>query len=333
MTINTVLGSKLPEELGLTMMHEHLLVRQPGADLDPQAVFDRAQAIANCTDQLKALREFGVQTLVDPLPMELGRDPELMAEVSQRSGVNIICSTGFFNEDRGIPVYWRFRSVDEIEDLFLHDIENGIGPSKIKPGLIKVSTGLPKITELEMRIIEAACRAQRRTGLPITTHTDGGLLGPEQQDAFAHFGVSLSRCIIGHSCQNPNVSYHIGMAERGSYVGFDRVSLSRYQSDEVRAETISKFVKEGYIQYITMSQDLYCYWQGELIQFLDLEARKSIAELKSLGKWPKSMTHLFKSFVPMLIKKGLTEQDIDTILIENPRRYFGGVAPQRQSTR
>ena len=210
--VNTVLGSISSRELGRTLMHEHLFVAYPGAEFDSSIAFDRPAFISAATRRLEPLLSHGVTTIVDPCPIEVGRNVELMAEVSERTHINFICTTGFYMEKFGLPVYWRARSAERIAELYIREIEVGIGSSGTRAGAIKCATS-EQITELEEKFLVAACIAQKATGVPIITHTEAGLGGPQQQDVFERHGVSLSACLIGHCCVNPDPAYHEQIVE------------------------------------------------------------------------------------------------------------------------
>ena len=117
MQIQTVTGPIGLDELGRTLMHEHLFIAFPGAEFDPSASFDRAGFVAEAVRRLRQLRtDHGVRTFVDPCPIELGRDAALMREIAEKSEMNVVCTTGFYFEEMGLPVYWRARTVDEIAE-------------------------------------------------------------------------------------------------------------------------------------------------------------------------------------------------------------------------
>ena len=180
MMVKTVTGPIPVEQLGRTLMHEHLFIAFPGAEFDPLAVFDRAAFIEEAVKRLVQLRtEHGVRSFVDPCPIELGRDVTMMKEIAEKSGMNIVCTTGFYFEEMGLPVYWRSRTVDEIAELYIREITHGIGDTGVKAGAIKVATGAPVVTEFEKKFLAAACIAQTATGVPIITHTQDGCAGPE----------------------------------------------------------------------------------------------------------------------------------------------------------
>ncbi len=327
MQVQTVLGPIGLDQLGRTLMHEHLFIAFPGAEFDPDAKLDRPAFTAEAVKRLRQLREeHGVRTFVDPCPIELGRDAGMMAEIAEKSGMNVVCTTGFYFEDMGLPVYWRARTVEEIAALYIREITQGIGDTGVKAGAIKVATGAPAITPLERKFLDAACIAQKATGVPIITHTQDGVNGPEQVTAFREGGVSPHRCLIGHCCGNPDPAYHRRVAEGGAYIGFDRIGIVRLQPDEVRADNLVRLVRAGYGAHVLMSQDRHCGWLGKLPRQVSAEEQARMDALRAEGKWPPPYTYMFTDFVPMLRDRGLRDDEIASILEENPRRFFAGEA-------
>ena len=327
MQVETVTGPIGLDQLGRTLMHEHLFIAFSGAEFDPSATFDRAGFVVEAVRRLRQLRvEHGVRSFVDPCPIELGRDAAMMREISEKSEMNVVCTTGFYFEAMGLPVYWRARTVEEIAELYIREITHGIGTTGVKAGAIKVATGAPAITALEQKFLEAACLAQKATGVPIITHTEAGSCGPEQQAAFANGGVPAHRCLIGHCCGNADPAYHQRVVDGGSYIGFDRIGIVRLQPDEVRADNLVRLVQNGYRAQIMMSQDRHCGWFGKYQRQISAEELARIAALRAEGQWPPHYSYLFTDFVPMLKARGLTEQEINSMLDENPRRFFAGEA-------
>jgi phosphotriesterase-related protein len=325
MHVQTVTGPIGLDQLGRTLMHEHLFIAFPGAEFDPTATFDRSAFVAEAVRRLRQLRiEHGVRTFVDPCPIELGRDAALMQEIAEKSEMNVVCTTGFYFEEMGLPVYWRARTVEEIAELYIREITRGIGATGVKAGAIKAATGAPMITPMEHKFLEAACIAQRATGVPIITHTQDGQAGPEQQAAFAKGGVQAHRCLIGHCCGNADPAYHRRIVDGGSYIGFDRIGLARFQPDEVRADNLVRLVRSGHRAQIMMSQDRHCGWLGKFARQLSTEEQARMDALRVEGKWPPPYTYLFTDFVPMLKERGLSGHEIDAILHDNPRRFFAG---------
>ena len=324
MQVQTVTGPIGLDQLGRTLMHEHLFIAFSGAEFDPTAVFDRPAFVAEAVKRLRQLREeHGVKSFLDPCPIELGRDAALMKEIAERSEMQVICTTGFYFEEMGLPVYWRARTEQEIADLYISEITHGIGTTGVKAGAIKVATGKP-ITALDKKFLAAACIASKATGVPIITHTQDGHGGPEQQELFAAGGVDAHRCLIGHCCGNADPAYHRQVVDGGSYIGFDRIGILRFQPDEVRADNLVKLVRSGHRAQIMMSQDRHCGWLGKFARQMSPQELAHIEAQRAIGNWPPPYTYMFTDFVPMLKERGLTQHDIDSILLDNPRRYFAG---------
>ena len=325
MLIQTVLGPIGLDQLGRTLMHEHLFIAFAGAEFDTTAVFDREQFVAEAVRRLVQLRtEHGVKSFVDPCPIELGRDAALIAEIAEKSEMQIICTTGFYFEALGLPVYWRARTAEEIAELYIREITHGIGRTGVRAGAIKCATGAPTITPLEEKFLEAACIAQRATGVPIITHTQDGMCGPEQQQAFRAGGVKLHRCLIGHCCGNPDPAYHRRVVEAGSYIGFDRIGMDHLQPDAVRADNLVRLVRAGYRANLLLSHDRFCGWLGKPARQLTAVEQARRERLQAAGDWPPQYTYLFTEFVPMLRARGMADGEIFSILDDNPRRFFAG---------
>jgi phosphotriesterase-related protein len=312
--INTVTGTCSPEQLGTTLMHEHLLIGWAGWELDgPAPRFDRKSALSNCVKQLKNLRDMGLETFVDPCPMDIGRDVEFMAEVSQASGVRIICATGLYKEDLGNTAYFKQRSIEEITEAYVFELTKGVGTTGIKAGIIKCATGKGQITKYEENCLHAAARAHKSTGAPITTHTDEGTMGREQLDIFAAEGVNLDHVIIGHSCGSSDLKYHVDMLDRGCFLGFDRFGLDFLHPDKLRLAALIGLLGVGYQQQIVLSHDSVACWLG---RGLDLPP----AAAKLVENW--NPAHIFRNIVPQMRAAGVSEEKIRSMLVENPRRYF-----------
>ena len=317
--INTVLGPCSANDLGVTLMHEHLLIGWPGWETDAAAPpFRRKEVLKMCIDRMHELQALGLRTFLDPCPIDLARDAEFMAEVAQATRVNIICATGLYKEDQGAPPYFKFRAqfndaVSEMTETFVKELTDGIGSTGIKAGILKVATQAHYISPYETMVLRAAARAAKATGTRITTHTDEGTMGREQLDIFASEGIDLRRVIIGHSCGSADLRYHVDMLDRGCYLGFDRFGLEILHPDRLRTAALIGLLGIGFQNQIVLSHDSVWCWRGRP---LPIAADR-------MPNWDP--THVFKNIVPALRDAGVPQAKIDAMLIENPRRFFGDV--------
>jgi phosphotriesterase-related protein len=317
-TVQTVLGPCAPENLGVSLMHEHLMIGWPGWETDASApALDRRATRERCVERMLELKDLGMSTLVDPCPIDLARDVELAAEVAQAAGVNVICATGLYKEDQGASAYYKFRAsvgdvVGEMTETFVKELTDGIGSTGIRAGLIKVATGAHQITSYERMVLTAAARAHKATGAPITTHTEDGTMGREQLDIFAAEGVDLRHVIVGHSCGSADLRYHVDMLDRGAYLGFDRFGLELLHPDRLRTAALIGLLGIGFAHRIVLSHDSVWCWRGR-----PLEIPSGL-----MPNWEP--THVFKHVIPALREAGVAESKITAMLQDNPRRYFAG---------
>lgn len=318
--IATVSGETTSDALGKTLMHEHLVIGYPGFEshtTHPGAA--AAERFAICVDRIAQIQDLGFRTLLDPCPSDLGRDVELAAKVAQQTGFQIICATGLYKQSEGGFPYWHFRSsfepqVEAMAALFIHELTEGIGETGIRAGIIKVATGKGAITDYERTVLEAAARASVETGAPITTHTDDGTLGDEQQAILVAAGVPAQRLIIGHSCGTDDHDYHMRIARGGSYLGFDRFGIEMLFPDEKRVASLAALIRAGAGDRAVVSHDSVWCWRGEPIPAALLAAAGDIFD----------PTHFSRNIVPKLLDIGITQEEIDRLLIDNPRRFFEG---------
>jgi len=314
-SINTVTGTIAPDELGITLMHEHMFVQYGG----PSAEYCRPghrrdEAMADCMEYVARIREHGVQSLVDPTTVDLGRNAPLMAELAAKTGLTIICCTGIYST----ATYARLRerlggSPDAIADLFIRELTDGIGDTGVKAGFIKVVSTAPVIRRDEHELLLAAAQASVATGAPIITHTDG-VLGDQQQRIFIAAGVPAHRIVIGHSCTSTSFAYHHGIVQAGSYLGFDQIGMETVLPDEVRVDSLLKLIHAGWASRIMISHDSVWHWVGG--------PRMGTGPHKN---WKP--TNFFERIVPMLHYGGATDEHIQTMLRDNPRRFFAGEEP------
>lgn len=317
-TVRTVLGEKPADRLGKTLIHEHALIGFPGWFLDSrQPPFRRDDALARVTDAFAQLKDYGVETVVDPCPADLGRDVEFFAEVSQRSGVDLICASGVYYQASGITFTLGILDVEAITEIFIKELEEGVGETGIRPGIVKIATGHGEVSRYERKMLTAAARAAKATGTPVLSHTEGCTCGHDQIDIVTGEGVSVDRLLIGHTDGTEDLDYQVSIAERGVYVGFDRFGLEEIVPDAVRMKNLKALVDRGYRDQLMMSHDTVNCWLGgppRQPPGTDLQAIRP--------NW--RMTHIFETIIPELKRMGMSDADFDVILKENPRRFFDG---------
>jgi phosphotriesterase-related protein len=321
MSINTVLGKCEPRDLGFTLIHEHLAAGMPGFEFDT-AGFDRKREMAKLVEQLKEIKTLGVTSFVDPCPMELGRDPEYAAEAAEKSGLKVIIATGVYNEALGYPMHMRMIGADDMAEIYVRELTEGINKTGIKAGIIKTATGgVPgwtddkEITKLEIKALHAAARAHKATGAPILCHNNElAPFGRETLDVFESEGVDFNRVLIGHACGVGNMRYYFDILNRGAWLGFDRFGLEPICPDKMRIASLIGLLAVGFDR-IMLSHDAVACWLGRMTKGAE-------AMIKASPDW--NYAHISKHILPALRKGGVSEEKIRVMTVDNPRSYFGG---------
>ena len=306
--INGVLGPIDTADLGFTLMHEHVLVanwsmRQAFSDwIDARAVADRA------TEELGAARELGVRTIVDLTGINMGRDIHVIREVAERSGVQIVAATGFYWTEEPFYQGW---DADALAAHQIREIREGIQGTDTRAGIIKCATDALGVTELNRKLLQAAARAHRATGVPISTHTSvAHHTGTAQQDVFEAEGVDLSRVVIGHSGDTEDLAHLEEILGRGSFIGMDRFGLDMILSTEKRVSTIAELCRRGYAERMVLSHDACCH-----IDWFPMDVIRA-----RVPRW--NFRHISRDVVPALRKEGVTDEQIKTMTVTNPRHVF-----------
>ncbi len=319
--VNTVCGKISSDDLGITLMHEHIQYGYTGwyAHTNKKRDIEKARSIA--LKAMSDIRECGVKTYVDATPGDSGRDPDFYREISEKSGVNIVCSTGLYTEAQGGAPYFKFQSlltdgVEMLTELYTHEILEGIGDTGVKAGVIKVATGYGAITDYEKMALQAAGRAQKATGVPIITHTEAGTMGLEQADILLAEGANPKQIAIGHAGGSADLKYHAGILDKGVNLAFDRLGLDaelwKAGPDKFRKGCIVALIAMGYAGQLICSHDVVLNWLGGEV----------VLPREIVGNWYP--THLFKNIIPALKNAGVAEEYIHTITVENPRKMFAG---------
>jgi phosphotriesterase-related protein len=322
-TIDTVTGPVAGDALGMTLIHEHFLFGHPGWYGDmTMAPFDRGACIRAGLAMAAQVQGRGVRTIVDPTPNETGRDPEVLKEIAERCGLNIICATGYYYERESAPAYFKFRKSlgggqSEIYEMFKRETGDGIGRTGIRAGVIKLASSRDSITPYEQMFFKAAARVCREDGVPILTHTQEGQQGPEQAELLLGEGAPAGRVMIGHICGSTNMDYLLRVLEQGVFIGFDRFGvegLAGAPADSRRIACLLGLMAMGYERQIMIAHDFVNYWLGR--------AGTGEAVMRVAKNWHP--THIFQDIIPVLKQAGITDGQLRTLLAENTRRFLCG---------
>ncbi len=311
--VNTVLGPIDSSELGFTLSHEHITLGAAGTAAAYPGFQDLDAIVDAATAALKEAYDGGVRTIIDVTTLDLGRDIPLMQDVSRRSGVHAIPCTG---NHLSIPrIFWG-APVDKVAALFIKEIEEGIEDTGVKAGIIKVASDRGGVTENEETVLRAAARACNATGTRISTHTwSPDRVGEEQVRILKEEGVDLNRVYVGHSNDDTDVEYLIGLLEEGVWLGLDRYPGGRTPETpkwEVRTEIVKQLIDAGWAHRLMLSHD----HSTPVVQPSD-ELRR---EREAFN--PDGYLFISRNVLPRLVELGATDADVNTIMVDNPRRFF-----------
>ncbi len=315
--VNTVRGAINADELGITLMHEHVFVRSPEIELNWDTGWQRAAQVSQAVDRLAELHASGVGTIVDLTVVGLGRDIELVQEVAHQVDLHIVVATGLYTYD-SLPHFFDMRGatmrgnhVDILDEFFAGDIENGIAGTGVRPGVLKCATDAAGVTDGVERVLRAAARVHRQTGVPISTHTHApSKRGLDQQRIFIEEGVDLSRVVIGHSGDSRDLDYLGALLAAGSTLGMDRFGVDAYRTTEQRVEIVARLCEEGWADKMVLSHDASCH-----VDWFDPEMLR-----RNVPNW--HFLHISHDVLPALRQRGVSENDIQAMLVDTPRRIL-----------
>jgi phosphotriesterase-related protein len=313
-TVDSVTGPVDLDELGTTLIHEHFRTTDEAGRFqfphlyDEQAEWDAAMSDAN------AVEGHGVKTVVEPSAMFLHRDVSFSKRVAEESGLQVIVATGIYTYDY-LPQFLQNRDEDAIAAIFVHEIENGIQGTDIKPAFIKCAADEPGITPNIEKVHRAAARASVQTGLPIMAHSHPASgTGPEQMRIFREEGVEPAKVQVAHTGDTDDLDYIEKLLDTGCWIGMDRYGLDLYLPTEQRNKTVLTLLERGYADRMFLSQD-YC----STIDWFPAEVQEYL-KTNEVPKW--SMTLLFEEVIPALEERGMTGDQLRTMLEENPKRWL-----------
>jgi predicted metal-dependent phosphotriesterase family hydrolase len=306
--VQTVLGPIDPSSLGVTLPHEHTQITLWHVP-DRWDYWQLTRDEPVILEELAAFRSAGGSGLVDLTVAGVGRDPEWLARIASSSGLHIVMGCGWY---RGAyyPQEARIdrRSVDDLADELVREATDGVGATGIRPGIIgEIGTDKPWVSAPEERVHRAAARAAKRSGLAITTHGVLSAVGLDQLRIFEDEGVDPARVVIGHADSYPVLEHHLAILERGANVEFDFLGMS-FNAVERQGEPrvialLCDLLSRGHADRILLSQDV-C----------------NDAQLQRYGG--NGYTYLAATFLPRLRTAGVSDAEIETITVANPRRIL-----------
>jgi phosphotriesterase-related protein len=316
--IQTVAGPVSADELGFTLVHEHVVCASPGILQAWPALYGGREAlIERAVTVLTDARAAGVDTIVDATPFDLGRDIGLLAEVSARSGMRIIAASGHWLVPSPTMAG---RSTPQLTQFFISELTQGADGTNLRAGIVKVASE-EAIEPFDRRVLEAAAAAHKETGAAILTHAAArNRIGELQAAVFEEVGVAPDRVVIGHSDDTTDISYITGLADRGYYIGMDRIpcgALPEYgtQSIAARLQMIAELVATGYANRLMLSHD-DPIWAGLLS---DEDQRRHVQSN------PDVIAFIPRVALPELRRLGVSEGAIRQMTVDNPRAWLGGV--------
>ena len=303
--INTVMGPVSIDSLGLTLIHEHILVDFIGADQTGYHRWDRDSVVAKMLPFLLRVKKRGINTLFECTPAYLGRDPLLLKELSQNSGIQLITNTGFYGAvgDKFVPAFAFNESADSLARIWIKEFEEGIEETGIKPGFIKIAVDPDStLSAIDEKILRAAILTHKETGLTLVSHTGPDAPAFAQMKILKEEGLSLEAWVWTHA-QNGTDAGRIRAAQQGAWISIDNIQrhLIGRSISQVKALQTA-----GLLHRVLISHDAGWYRPGE-----------------PKGGKVRGYTDIFTHFIPALKAEGFSEEEIDLLLIKNPQEAYG----------
>ncbi len=316
-TIETVRGPIGVETLGTTLMHEHVFVISEELRVNGAAPWDEEARVADAIEKLRALAARGVESIVDPTVIGLGRYIPRIQRINAAVGINIVVATGIYTYN-DLPHFFDYRGPgtlgggsEPLAAMFVRDLCDGIADTGVKAAFLKCAIDRQGMTRGVERAMRAVAAAHLETGAPITVHTSvrnrSGLL---VMALFRELGVDLTKVVLGHSGDSSDLDYLTELLAGGSYLGMDRFGIDTIQSFDARVETVAELCRRGFDRQLVLSHDASCF-----IDWIPEDAKAA-----ALPRW--HFTHIHDDVLPELRRRGVSDASIHTMLVENPRRYF-----------
>jgi phosphotriesterase-related protein len=301
-SIETVTGPVDSAALGLTLMHEHVLVDFIGVAEVSRARYDADAVFRTVLPYLQQVRSLGCAAIVECTPAYLGRDAQLLQRLSEASGVRILSNTGYYGaaKDKHVPAFAFRETAERLAARWIREAERGLDATSIKPAFMKIGVDEAPLSDIDAKLVRAAAITHRATGLPIASHTGTGAAAMAELDLLDAAGVPSSAFIWVHAQSERDESFHDRAARRGAWVEFDGISpagLGRH------LELVQRMKREGLLAHVLLSHDAGWYHVGE-----------------PGGGQFRPYTTLFTDFIPGMKSAGFSDAEVQRLLVENPRR-------------
>jgi phosphotriesterase-related protein len=315
--VATVRGPVDTADLGTTLMHEHVFVLTTDVQHNfPQEWGQEQARIADAVARLTALKQAGVDTIVDPTVIGLGRDIPRIQRINQQADINVVVATGVYTY-RDAPFYFRYRGPalgtdlpEPMVDMFVRDIEEGIAGTGVRASFLKCAIDQPGLTTDVERVLRAVARAHQRTGAPVLVHTHPGTKrGLEVRRVLDEEGVDPRRVLLAHSGDTTDADHLSELAEAGFLLGMDRFGIDTEVPFADRVGIAAEMVRRGYAGQLVLSHDAACY-----IDWIEP------ALMAALPNW--HYLHIHRDVLPALRERGVSDEQLRQMLVDNPRRYF-----------
>ena len=302
-TIMTVNGPVETKEMGITLPHEHIIADFIGAEKVSEIRYDQDEIFNIVLPFLEQAKKAGCKTFVNCTPRYMSRAPDLLKRLSAATGLHILVCTGYFGawENRFLPSYVSSESADQLAERMIDEWEDGIDDTGIKPGFIKIGFNPGNLPELHQKIVHAAARAHLETGLTIASHTVGAICAFEQIEILKDDGVDPSAFIWVHTQAEKDIKTHIKAAEMGAWVSFDTLINGKIED---YVELISNMKSANLLNRVLVSHD----------SFYRIDNPEN-------GKY-LGYTRLFDELIPALKEVDFSEEEIEQMIVVNPRDAF-----------
>jgi phosphotriesterase-related protein len=274
-----------------------------------ESYWDEEVRVADAVEKLRALRAVGIRTIVDPTAPGLGRDVRRVRRINEQVDLNIVVASGVY-AFLELPNFLGYRSAAAIAELFVRELREGIDDTGVRAAFLKCAVEQHGLVGDVPRILEAVATAAVETGAPVMVHTNATFgTGVPALEALTGHGVDPARIVIAHAGDSNDLAYIRALAATGASLGFDRFNIPHFNPDASRIKTLVALVAEGYADRIHLGHDAAC--------FMDF----MVGDPNFADEKPTYL-HISATVLPALLEAGVTQEQIDQMLIANPRDFF-----------